>query len=210
MCSIAITFTPASAATFTASISLADNASGSPQAVTLNGTGTPVPTFTISSPTAPQTVMPGGAANYTIAVTPQNGAFTSAVALSASGLPSGATATFSPSSVTPSSSAANSTMTVQTAASTTSASSGKWPLAAPALAFVSLLLLPGIRARRKMSRWLALGLLVFTSLGTLTALSGCGGGFQLTAASSGTGYTITVTGVSGVEQQTTTVQLTVQ
>jgi hypothetical protein len=39
-CSIYVTFTPASAATFTATLSVADNASGSPQTSTLSGTGT--------------------------------------------------------------------------------------------------------------------------------------------------------------------------
>jgi N-acetylneuraminic acid mutarotase len=38
-CSIYVIFTPASAASFTATLSVADNASGSPQTATLNGTG---------------------------------------------------------------------------------------------------------------------------------------------------------------------------
>jgi YVTN family beta-propeller protein len=40
-CTITVTFTPASAASLTASISVTDNASGSPQSATINGTGTP-------------------------------------------------------------------------------------------------------------------------------------------------------------------------
>jgi hypothetical protein len=39
-CTIALTFTPTTATTYTASLSIADNASNSPQAVTLSGTGT--------------------------------------------------------------------------------------------------------------------------------------------------------------------------
>ncbi|MGD1065026.1 MAG: choice-of-anchor D domain-containing protein, partial [Terracidiphilus sp.] len=39
-CSIYVTFTPASAASFSATLSVADNASGSPQTVSLTGTGT--------------------------------------------------------------------------------------------------------------------------------------------------------------------------
>jgi trimeric autotransporter adhesin len=52
-CSVSITFNPASAGTFTASLQVADNAPGSPQTLSLNGTGTaPVPAVTFS-PTAP-------------------------------------------------------------------------------------------------------------------------------------------------------------
>ena len=49
--------------------------------------------------------------------------------------------------------------------------------------------------------------LALASLGAVTAITGCGGGFGLRSATS---YTITVTGTSGAEQQTATVQLTVQ
>jgi hypothetical protein len=55
-CSIYVTFTPASATTFSSTLSVADNASGSPQTATLTGTGTaPIATFT-SSPTFPNTL----------------------------------------------------------------------------------------------------------------------------------------------------------
>jgi MYXO-CTERM domain-containing protein len=94
-------------------------------------------------------------------------------------------------------------LTIQTAASTTTASKGSaWPLTAPALALIGLFFLPGKRRRR----WLALGILLVASLGALTILSGCGGGFSLPQVP----YTITVTGTSGNITQTTTVQLTLQ
>ena len=48
-CTISVTFAPLSAASFTAAVSVADNASGSPQSVTLSGIGTPAP--------APQAVL---------------------------------------------------------------------------------------------------------------------------------------------------------
>ena len=204
-CTISVTFTPASATSFTATVSVADNASGSPQTVTLNGTGNPAPSFTVSSSTPSQTVIPGGTATYSITVTPQNGAFTSAVSLAASGLPTGATATFAPSSVTPGSAAASSTLTIQTAASTATASNLVWPLAAPALAALGLFFLPGKRRRR----WITLCRLLFASLDALTALSGCGGGFA-NPAPSNANYNVTITATSGSESQTTTVVLTVQ
>jgi hypothetical protein len=43
-CSISVTFTPAAPGSRSASISIADNANGSPQTISLSGTGTSVPT----------------------------------------------------------------------------------------------------------------------------------------------------------------------
>jgi hypothetical protein len=167
----------------------------------------PVPTFAVASPTAPQTVQPGGAANYTINVSPVNGSYPGTVTLSASGLPTGATASFVPPSVTPGSAGATSTLTIQTAAQTASAKSSVWPLAAPALGLIGLFFVPGKRRRR----WLTLAVLLIASLGALTALSACGGGFQLPG-SAATPHTITVNGAnsSGAIVSSTTVQLTVQ
>jgi ABC-type glycerol-3-phosphate transport system substrate-binding protein len=51
-------------------------------------------------------------------------------------------------------------------------------------------------------------MLLFASLGAVAALSGCGGGFAM--GSSPKSYTVTVTGTSGANNQTTTVQLTVE
>jgi hypothetical protein len=175
-----------------------------------SGTGTNTVTvtaalnFTVASSTGTQTVQPGGAATYTINVNPVNGAYSSVVTLTASGLPTGATASFVPATVTPGSAAATSTLTVQTAAPITTAANSRWPLATPLLALIGLFFVPGKRRRR----WITLGVLLIASLSALTALSGCGGGFAITKSSQT--YTITVTGTSGADVQTTTVQLTVQ
>jgi hypothetical protein len=67
-----------------------------------------------------------------------------------------------------------------------------------------LFFIPGKRRRR----WVTLGLLLLASLGTLTALSGCGGGFRFTQPAQT--YTLTITGTSGNDTHSTTVQLTVQ
>jgi hypothetical protein len=204
-CTISVTFTPASAASLTATLSVADNAAGAPQTTTLNGTGTAAPTFTVSSITGPQTISSGGAATYTITVTPQNGAFNNAVTLAASGLPSTATATFQPSSVTPGSSPANSTLTIQTGTVQTAAARLGWPLAMPALAALGLFFLPGKRRRR----WITMTVLLLASFGAVTAMTGCGGGFSIPMTPAQT-YTVTITAASGTVQQTTTVQLTVE
>jgi hypothetical protein len=204
-CTISVTFTPASAASLTATLSVADNATGAPQTATLNGTGTAAPSFTISSPTGPQTISAGDSATYTIIVTPENGAFNNAVTFAVSGLPAGANGVFQPTSVTPGSSPATSTLTIQSGTLQTAAARVGWPLAAPALAALGLFFIPGKRRRR----WITMAVLLLTSFGAATAMTGCGGGFAYPKARTQT-YTVTVTATSGTIQQTTTVQLTVE
>ena len=72
------------------------------------------PDFGISASPSSQTVVVGNTTTYTTTITALNG-FTGAVALSASGLPSGATASFSPTTITGSGS---STLTVTTSSTT--------------------------------------------------------------------------------------------
>jgi hypothetical protein len=77
--------------------------------------------FSLSATPASRTLVPGGATTYTATVGALNG-FTGTVGLAVAGLPSGATATFSPSTVT---GAGSSTLTVSTSASTPT---GSYPL----------------------------------------------------------------------------------
>ncbi|WP_158788777.1 choice-of-anchor D domain-containing protein [Granulicella sp. L46] len=203
-CTIAVTFTPSATGSFSGSLSVADNASGSPQTSSLTGTGTIPPDFTITATPSAQAVSRGGVATYTVSVTSTNGSFTDAVALAAAGLPGG-TITFSPVSVTPGSSAAQSTMTIQTTTQQAAGKSGRpqWPFVAPVFAAL-LLLLPGQRWR---SHRIFMNLACIVALVGIAASSvGCGGGFALPAKT----YTITVTGSSGSDTHSTTVTLTVQ
>ncbi|PYQ77363.1 MAG: hypothetical protein DMG04_00635, partial [Acidobacteria bacterium] len=73
-----------------------------------------IPDFTIVASPSAQAASAGSTTNYTITIT-ANGGFSGAVALSVTGLPTGATATFTPASVTGS---GTSTMTVNTSPST--------------------------------------------------------------------------------------------
>jgi galactose oxidase-like protein/PKD domain-containing protein len=77
--------------------------------------------FSLSATPSSQTILPGGSTSYTATVTPGTG-FTGTVAFSVTGLPSGATATFNPVSVTTSGST---TMSVSTSAATPP---GSYPL----------------------------------------------------------------------------------
>jgi hypothetical protein len=67
-----------------------------------------------------------------------------------------------------------------------------------------LFFIPGKRRRR----WIGLGMLLLASLGALTALSGCGGGFRFVQPPQT--YTLSITGTSGDDTHSTTVQLTVE
>jgi trimeric autotransporter adhesin len=220
-CTISMTFTPASATSFTATLAVADNAAGSPQTTTLNGTGiTPTGDFSVNATPLSQTVTAGAAAtfNIVVATTPAGDDFSNAVTLTATGLPAGATAAFSPASVTPGTGSGSSTLTIQTVApaTTTTAANrpGKpgspWPIVAPSMAFLfggfTLLFWrkQHARALRRLSMVLILGGLGLASL----AVMGCGGGFALPAAQGQT-YTITVTGTAGTDTHSTTVTLTV-
>ena len=87
----------------------------------LSLTGTSSPSFSVSATPASQSVTAGSGTSYTATVTPSGG-FTGTVTLSASGLPTGATATFNPTSV---SGSGSSTITVSTTSST---ASGSYPV----------------------------------------------------------------------------------
>jgi len=80
---------------------------------------TPAPDFSLSVSPATQSVTVGGSATYTASVSALNG-FTGSVTFSVTGLPGGATASFSPASV---SGSGSSTLTVATTSSTATGSS---------------------------------------------------------------------------------------
>jgi len=172
------------------------------------------PDFSISAAPASLTTSPGNTVSYVLTLTPNPTPFTNPITFSVAGLPTGATATFTPSSVTLNSTPASVTMNVQTAALTmlhrTEAVGGM-------IAF-GLLLLPFFTRRRKSaSRFTRLTATLLLMLGTATAtslLSGCGArnGFFGQAPQT---YTLTITAtstsVTGAPlQHTTSVQLTVE
>jgi hypothetical protein len=215
MCSISVMFTPTSATTYAASISVADNATGSPQSVQLSGSGAAVvaPDFSIAATNSPQTIAVGTSGQYDIALTPLNGPFTSAITLSVVGLPDGITGTFSPASVTPNGNTAGSTLTV--AVTNGFMASGSSPLdgsgksrfgvGGSVIAF-AMLLMPWIKTKRARAFHLLLAALL---LGGFTCLTGCGaGGFA--GRSAPKTYSLTVTGTGGSTQHATTVTLIVK
>ena len=174
--------------------------------------------FTLSS-TSPggsnQTVEPGQAAIFNFSIQPIGGPFTIPVQLSATGLPPGATATFTPNPILLGSTATSFTMTIQTAKPVGAVRrTGYFGGGTIAL---GLLLLPfSRRFRRKAGRLrpisLCLGLIL--SVAAISGLTGCGTGSGFFGETQQT-YTITVIGTatgtgSVVLQHTTTVTLTVE
>lgn len=195
------------------SYTVADTVAGTPTSPPSPPTS---PSFQLSA--SPSTVSASASqpAILAVRVTPVNG-FSSNVSLSCSGLPAGATCSWSPNTVTPTGGAATASMTVSV--STTSAAlhvpsrSAWFALALPffGLVFGSVVL----SDRRKKSRalWLVLGLVLLMSV--LSVGCGSGSGTKVSAisatttASAGTPYTVTITGTSGAVQQSTSVMVTI-
>jgi hypothetical protein len=94
-CAIGVFFDPVGSGPVSGTLTIADNASGSPQTIPLGGSGQD---FSFTSSSSTQTVIPGSTATYTLAVNPVAG-FNQTVALSCSGAPTGSTCSLSPSSI---------------------------------------------------------------------------------------------------------------
>jgi hypothetical protein len=169
-----------------------------------------VSTFSLTAKPTSATIYTGETATSTITVTPGDG-FTLDVALTCSGLPSTATCTLTPSTV--SGGSGTSKLVVQTAApsrQTTTASLGGMGRGWPLMATVLLLFVP--RRLRRRGIWLA-GLLVAAVIASMS-LGGCGGSSTLTGGTPAGTYTVTVTGTavdgSLVLTQSTTVTVKVE
>lgn len=112
-CNIAVFFDPTTGGTRTGTLSITDNATGSPQTVALTGSGEDFSMTASSTPSA--TISAGQTATYSVALAPTSG-FAQNVALSCSGGPAMSTCSVTPSSVSLSGSAAK-TVTVTVATS---------------------------------------------------------------------------------------------
>lgn len=157
----------------------------------------------------------GGAATYVINVAPTSGSFNLPVTLTATGLPTGATAVFTPPVVTPGNTGGTSTLVIQTSATVAqlgtdgqphpSTPGGLIDLASSVAAMACLFFLGRMPRLNKSRRLLVvIGGLVLMSLG----MSACGGGFLGSANSKS--FTITVTGTNGSDTHATTLTLTVK
>jgi RHS repeat-associated protein len=184
----------ASASSATTTVSM-----NAPQTVTANFNPAP-PTFSLGASPATRTVTAGSDAIYTISASSLGGAFTNTIALTATGLPSGATATFLPSSLTPGASGATSVLTIHTPVR----AAGTRPLSSPAVPTLAMLGLISFVASQRRRRLLS-SLLALILLFVATSLIGCGTSPKVPQT-----YTITINGTSGSSTQMTQVSLVVQ
>jgi hypothetical protein len=191
--------------TFTATYAGSADYAGS----TSNALASLVADFSVTfSPSSPAFLAPGESQLFTITVTPQNGAYNKAVTLSVTGLPSGATAIFNPSSLTPGDKAVSAALIITDPPLMAQSRSTSQTLRIAVL-FALLLPIAGLyRGRRRLWRSLLMLPLVAITLALASGLSGCGtSGFFNQPPKN---YTVTVTGSSGTEQESTVIHLTVE
>ncbi|MEO6923374.1 MAG: Ig-like domain repeat protein, partial [Bryocella sp.] len=158
-------------------------------------------------------VTPGKIATYTFELSPLYGAFPAAVTFSVTGLPPGATATFTPSTVLANAGPTTVVLTVHTAGPVAQnhAPKGPNPLERTT-AFFALLLLPaigGLKFRKRLgTRFLTL-LVLIGGLAAVAGMTGCGSRNGLLLQQPVT-YNLTVTAQSGSISHSQNLTLTVQ
>jgi Bacterial Ig-like domain (group 3)/FG-GAP-like repeat/Abnormal spindle-like microcephaly-assoc'd, ASPM-SPD-2-Hydin/FG-GAP repeat len=217
-CTIAVTFTPTAAGTRTGTVSITDNAAGSPQTVALSGGADAVSLSPGSSSLS--IASPGGTASTAIQLSALDGFtgtvnLTCAVSYQGTGTPAAApTCSLSPTQVqVTGSTPVSTTLTISTTAASASVRLQR-NFNQSLIAFAGLIFLGAIPRRL----WRGRLLIVALCLITLGGMIGCGGGN-----SGGTGttptpipgtttgnYQVVVTGTSGALKVSTTISLSIQ
>jgi hypothetical protein len=215
-CAVQVTFTPTTSGARTGALTITSSAIGSPQTVTLSGSGID---FSMPASGGSSTIQAGGTATYQVNIAALGGTFSNQVTLACQGAPAFANCTINPTTVTPGADGANVTVTVTTNVTSSSPAAkhragmvGFWITGGFGLFGVVLL----GTGRGKSKRLLAgMGLAVFMMM-TL-ALIGCGSGSSKTATTTqsesatpkGT-YTLIVVGTSGSAQHFSSLTMVVQ
>jgi hypothetical protein len=198
-CAIGVFFDPTTTGSRTGTLTITDNTPGSPQTVTLSGTGQDFSLAPVSP--ASTTVTAGQTARFTVAVSPAGG-FNQTVALTCNGGPSLSTC-----AVTPNSVGLNGTAAANVAVSvTTMAALPPLIISSPRKDYrllylltellVLSLLIGSLSWQRGRPR-LAYGLALLVALSAGVAMSACGGGGSAGAGHLGTPagtYTVVVSG----------------
>ena len=218
-CAISVTFTPSAAGTRTATVSVPDNAAGSPQAVPLSGTGTAAPSFSLTATPTTATVTAANSQTFTITVTPSGG-FNQTITLSCTDPAPASNCTIDNTSISPSGSPVTATATVTTTKRTIAAPRSGLRLP-PGGRFVGLpwfvglltLIVLGVGSRSvtkgRRRAWVGLAFAMLCVL----LWAACGGSGNTSTTGGGTtagDYTLTFTGTGASQTHTATVTLTVQ
>jgi hypothetical protein len=214
----AATYTSSALATGTHSIDAVYSGDANFSAATSAAVSEVVEDFTIgpsSGGSAAATASRGGQANYTLAVTPPSGQLIAApITFAVTGLPGGATATFSPASIAAGAGATNVTLTVKLA-STAKVEPAKELFGGGGITVaLGLVLLPflGRWRRPRIGRFVCCVLAGAGTAVLFASLAGCGGGGNGSGGGSGSqpqNYTLTVTAASGSLSHAATLTLTV-
>jgi hypothetical protein len=181
-------------------------------------------TYMVTAPQSPVTAAAGAAVQIKVTVPPVGGAYNSVVTMSATGLPSGASVSFNPSTVIPESAGASTTLTIQLAAVSAHLFDPRlnfpdrrlpfssFPLAAFALTvgFCAIGFKSGSSAKKHgvagVCRILAFAVVALAAC----SLTACGGGSAKASNTQAGNYTVNITGTSGSTHVSTHVTLEVQ
>jgi hypothetical protein len=166
--------------------------------------------YTVTAPQTPFTVLSGESVDVNVTVQPVGGAYNSLVTMSASGLPAGAVAIFTPTTVTPGTAGAPTVLTIRTATQTAGIPTDhnrQFPLT-PTFLAAGVIVLAGNRKRLGMS--MAAFLVMATLLGGTWMMTGCNGGFAGKPGPQSRTYIITITGTSGSLHPSTNITLIVR
>ena len=213
-CSISVTFVPTASGLQSGTLSIVDDATNSPQTVSLSGNATdfaPQPTGGVST----ASVSAGQTATYNLQVAPTGG-FTGVVSIACTGAPAKSSCSVAPSSVIVSGASAGFTVNV----TTTAPSSRSIALLSSGMVLF-VMLLPWrmeIQVRPRNALRTSLGSL---ALGCMLLICSCGGGGSSVGdgggptppAVSGTppgNYALSVTATSGTQKRTLSLSLTVK
>jgi hypothetical protein len=224
-CTINVTFTPSATGNRAANITITDNTSGSPQSVSLTGTGTD---FSISAAagancppggncTASSIISAGQTATYDLQISPVSG-FNGTVALTCGGAPTPSTCAVSPTSAPPNGLSSYAfTVTVNNTANALTLPLLEPPnvpqlpirFGIPFVHVLALFLLAWVGIYGRQTKRLAIPALalLILSLGYLSGCGGGGGGGPIVKPP--TNATITVQGTSGGVIRTLPLSLTI-
>jgi hypothetical protein len=114
-CTINVTFAPTAAGTRTGLLTIADDASGGSQTVSLSGSATD---FSVTVSPTSSSINPGQHVSYNPTIHPLGGAYNQTVSLTCSGMPAGATCTVTPTSLVLGGSSQNAKVNITTSSGT--------------------------------------------------------------------------------------------
>jgi hypothetical protein len=161
--------------------------------------------FTLSANPSSYSLQWGQSGAVLLTLTPQNG-FSQTVSFACSGLPSGASCSFSPATLTPQASSVSTTLTISTVVTAEQRRHRHLPWTAISVVLAICSLGSGMRRLLKLT-----GLLLLTlATAAATLLIGCGGGFSAAPSSTSISSTVTVTATAGTIQHQVTVALTLR